>query len=118
MEAITKTEFESTHSSQDIDDKEFDLLAQNALELTEVLCFGRAENDPESAKRAMKEMIAYWIERGGTRGVCGSTNPKSERIGNYSVTNREEKVITLHGVAVSPTALVILDRAGLRNCNL
>ncbi len=118
MEAITKTEFELTHSSQDISEQEFDLLAQFALELTDLLCFGRAEQKEESARRAMKEMISYWIERGGTGAVSSSIGPKSERIGNYSVTNREEEIITLHGVSVSPTALIILDRAGLRNCNL
>lgn len=118
MEAITKTEFELTHSAQDISEQEFDLLAQFALDLTELLCFGRAEQKEESARRAMKEMIAYWIDRGGIDALSGPASPKSERIGNYSVTNREEEVITLHGVSVSPMALIILDRAGLRNCNL
>ncbi|MBO5214160.1 MAG: hypothetical protein J6B86_05270 [Clostridia bacterium] len=118
MEAITKAEFELTHSAKDVEEKEFDLLARIALDLTELLCFGRAEQKEESARRAMKEMISYWIERGGIDAVSGPTNPKSERIGNYSVTNREENVITLHGVSVSPAALVILDGAGLRNCNL
>ncbi len=118
MEAITKTEFELTHDSQEIAEKEFDLLSQLALDLTSILCFGREDQNENAARRAMKEMIAYWIQRGGSTAVSGSVSPKSERVGNYSVTNREENLITLRGVTVSPGALVILDGAGLRNCNL
>lgn len=118
MEAITKTEFDLTHRSEDIDEGEFDLLAQLALDLTDLLCFGRADRDESAARRAMKEMIAYWIRRGGNQAVSGQDSPKSETVGNYSVTNRDEQLITVRGVAVCPAALVILDRAGLRNRNL
>ncbi len=118
MEAITKTEFELTHDSQGITESEFDLLSQLALDLTDLLCFGRENQNESAARRAMKEMITYWIQRGGSTAVSGPVSPKSERVGNYSVTNREEDLITLRGVAVSPAALIILDGAGLRNCNL
>lgn len=118
MKAITKTEFELTHDSQEIEEREFDRLAQLALDLTDLLCFGREDQNESSARRAMKEMISYWIQRGGSTAVSGPVSPKSERVGNYSITNREENLITLRGVTVSPAALVILDGAGLRNCNL
>ncbi len=118
MDAITKPEFDLTHRSEDLEEEEFNLLAALALDLADVLCFGRADRDAEAARRAMKEMIAYWIARGGSKAVSGPSGPKSETVGNYSVTNREEKIITVHGVSVSPAALVILDRAGLRNRNV
>lgn len=120
MEAITKQEFDLTHRSADdsMEEEEFELLARLALDLTEVLCFGRAERNPEAAKRAMKERISYWIARGGSKAVSGPAGPKSESVGNYSITHREEQTVTLHGVTVSPAALIILDGAGLRNCNL
>lgn len=118
MEAITKTEFDLTHRSEEMEEEEFNSLARLALDLTDLLCFGRADQDESAARWAMKEMISYWIDRGGKSAVSGQTTPKSEKIGNYSVTHRDEKVITLRGVTVSPAALVILDKAGLRNCNL
>ncbi len=118
MEAITKTEFDLTHRSDDTEEEEFKVLSQLALDLTDLLCFGRADQNQEAARRAMKEMIAYWIARGGSKGISQSPDPKSESIGNYSVTNREENLITLRGVAIAPGALIILERAGLRNCNL
>ncbi len=118
MEAITKTEFDLTYQSNDVDEEEFQRLSLLALDLTELLCFGRADQKESAAKRAMKEMIAYWIDRGGTAAVNGSSSPKSERIGNYSVTNRDETILTLNGVSIAPSALVILDNAGLRNRNL
>lgn len=118
MEVITKEDFDLNHSTEPIDEKEFELLARLALDVTDLLCFGRANRDEATARRAMEEMIRYWIERGGTSAVDGQQKPKSERVGNYSVTHWEEPQITLRGVTVSPAALVILDRAGLRNCNL
>ena len=118
MEAITKADFDLNYSTDPIDDKEFAILAQLALDLTDLLCFGRTDRNEASARRAMEEMIRYWIEHGGVSAVGGQQNPKSERVGNYSITHRDEPQITLRGVTVSPAALVILDRAGLRNCNL
>ena len=116
MEAITRTEFESTHSAQDIDKKEFTRLSQLALDLTNLLCFGRADLNEAAARKAMKEMIDYWISRGGVSAVSDKASPKSERVGNYSVTHRDG--VTLNGVPVSPAALMILDGAGLRNRNV
>ncbi len=115
MEVITKSEFERTHGSGDVEEEEFRLLAQLALDTVDLLCFGRAAQKEEAARSAMKELIDYWIRRGGKNAVYGQSTPKSESIGNYSVTNREENLITLRGVVISPAALVILDRAGLRN---
>ncbi len=118
MQAITKTEFDLTHRSENLEEEEFDLLSQLALDLTNLLCFGRADRDEGSARRAMKEMIGYWVARGGMSAVSGQATPKSERIGNYSVTNREENAVTLNGVSIAPQALLILDNANLRNRNL
>lgn len=115
MELITKTEFDLTHQSDGVGEEEFLLLSELARDLTDLLCFGRQEWNETAARRAMKEMIAYWIERGGSKGISGQASPKSESIGNYSVTNRDETLITVHGVAVSPAALLILDSAGLRD---
>lgn len=115
MEAITKTEFDLTHSSEGIGEEEFVRLSELARDLTDVLCFGRQEWNETAARRAMKEMISYWVSLGGYRAVSGQTTPKSETIGNYSVTHREETVLTVHGVSVAPSALLILDSAGLRD---
>ena len=113
MNKITPSEFDLTHSAKDLSEEEFDLLSQRALDLTEELCFGRAERDKDAARRAMKEMIAYWIARDG--GKEGTPSVARESIGNYSVNHSEEEPITVHGVPVSPSALLILSRAGLRD---
>lgn len=115
MELITKTDYDLTHSSEGIGEEEFDRLSELARDLTSVLCFGREAWNESAARRAMKEMISYWISRGGYRAVSGQASPKQESIGNYSVTNREETVPTVHGVSISPSALLILDSAGLRD---
>ncbi|MBQ1965718.1 MAG: hypothetical protein IIV79_03545 [Clostridia bacterium] len=116
MQAITRTEFEMTHTSQDIDKKDFQRLSQSALDLTELLCFGRADLNETAARNAMKEMIDYWISRGGVAALSDKASPKSERVGNYSVTHREG--VSLNGIPISPAALLILDNAGLRNRNV
>lgn len=115
MDLITIEEFDLTHSAQNVSAEEFSRLSQRAWDLTDELTFGRAERKEEEARRAMKEMIAYWIACGDSASGEVAGAPKSERIGNYSVTRREEKVLTVHGVPVSPTALLILNRAGLRD---
>lgn len=115
MNIITKHEFDLTHRSDGIGEEEFLRMAQCALDLTEELCFGRAAKNEPEARRAMKEMISFWIERGGLEAVYGNPRPKSETVGNYSVTNGEETVPLLQGVSVSPYALLILNRAGLRD---
>lgn len=115
MDLITIEEFDLTHSAQNVSEEEFSRLSQRAWDLTDELTFGRAERNEPEARRAMKEMISYWISSGDPTSDGVSGTPKSERIGNYSVIRREEKVLTVHGVPVSPTALLILNRAGLRD---
>ena len=110
MEPLTKNEFEETHSSEGISEEDFELMAALAEDLTALLCLNRQDRDPAAARRAMKEMISYWITHRGTAGV---DHPKSERMGNYSITHRENALLTVRGVAVAPGAMVILDRAGL-----
>ena len=113
MKAITKTEFDVNHRWDHIENEKFQHLSQLALDLTDLLCFGRADQNEPEARRAMSEMISYWLEQGST-----NATPKSERIGNYSVTNQDKREISLHGLSIAPGALIILDRAGLRNRNL
>ena len=114
MERITIEEFDLTHGSQEISEEDFDLLSQLALDTVDELCFGRASRNKDAARRAMKELISLWIARGGRSGVCGPADPKSETVGNYSVTHRDEHLMTVHGITVSPAALMILNSAGLR----
>lgn len=116
MERITIEEYDVTHSAKDISPETFDLLSFRALDLTEELCFGRADRDEEAARRAMKEMIGYWITL--NKGTEGTPQIRSETVGNYSVNHKEEQALTVHGVPVSPSALLILSRAGLRNRNI
>ena len=111
MTKITPEEFDLTHSAKDLSEEEFAVLADRALDLTEELCFGRADRNEEAARRAMKEMIAFWIARNG--GKEGAPLTERESVGNYSVSHKSE--VTVHGVPVSPSALLILNRAGLRD---
>ena len=114
MEKITVEEFDLTHCAEHLSPEAFDLLAQRALDLTEELCFGRAERKEEEARRAMKEMISYWIlaEKDRKNGVQKMT------VGNFSVTPLREEPLTVRGVPVSPVALLILQKAGLRECSV
>lgn len=113
MTPITSEEFDLTHSAKDLTEEEFQILSLRALDLTEELCFGRANRNEEAARRAMKEMIAFWIARNG--GKEGAALTERESVGNYSVTHKNDETVTVHGVPVSPSALLILNRAGLRN---
>lgn len=113
MERITIEEYDVTHSARDVSPETFDLLSYRALDLTEELCFGRANRDEAAARRAMKEMIAYWITL--NKGTEGAQRVQSQAVGNYSVTHKEEAVLTVHGVPISPSALLILNQSGLRN---
>ena len=113
MNKITQEEFDLTHSAKDLTKEKFDLLSDRALDLTEELCFGRASRNEEAARRAMKEMIAFWIARNG--GKEGVPLTEREAVGNYSVTHKNDEAVTVHGVPVSPSALLILNRAGLRD---
>ncbi len=118
MQLITKEDFDARYPHIQVEETDFELLAQLAATLTEYLCFGRQNRNPQAAKQAMEEMIVYWAERGGKSAADARTLPKSERVGNYSVTHREEGALTVRGVTVSPTALLILDNGDLRNRNL
>ena len=110
MELITREEFDRIHSSEGVSDEDFFLMAQLAADVTNLITFGRGGKREEEAKRAMTEMVAYWIAR---KTVSGQASPKSESVGNYSVTNRDETVLTVRGVSICPAAMVILDSAGL-----
>ncbi len=118
MDLITIQEFDLTHSARNVSQELFIRLAERARDLTEELCFGRAERNEKEARRAMKEMISYWIARGETEPGTPSPYPKSEAVGNYAITHNEEPALTVHGVSVSPAALLILKQAGLRNCGV
>lgn len=111
MKPITIQEFSVTHELGDTDEKRYSILAARALDLTEELCFGRTEKNEAQAKRAMKEMIAFWIDHGEEE----HNETVSERIGNYSATRDPDRAVTVHGVPVSPAALLILSSAGLRD---
>lgn len=111
MKPITKQEFSATHTLAEIEDKRFSVLAARAVDLTEELCFGRTAKNEAEARRAMKEMIAFWIDHEDAE----SNDTVSERIGNYSATRDPDRAVTVHGVPVSPAALLILSRAGLRD---
>ena len=113
MNPITVTEFNLTHSTKGISEERFEILALRALDLTEELCFGRAARNEKEARRAMKEMISFWIEENGEsdRGIT----VEREAVGNYSVTQNIPKAPSVHGIALSPAALLILQRAGLRD---
>ena len=113
MNPITVEEFDLTHSAKDVSSERFEILALRALDLTEELCFGRAAQKETEARRAMKEMIAFWIENDGESD--GGVSPERETVGNYSVTRTRRSVPTVHGLTVSPAALLILQRAGLRD---
>ncbi len=118
MQPITKSAFDLRYPDSDVREEDFEILAELALTLTDYLCFGRADKNPEAAEKAMTEMVAYWVERGGKSATDGNTLPKSERVGNYAVTYREDSALTVRGITVAPAALLILDRADLRNRNL
>lgn len=114
MKKITLEEFDTTHCAKGISEEEFSLLSQRALDMTEELCFGRAAQKEDAARRAMKEMIHYWIMR--AEDEKGTVERMS--VGNFSITRSQASDLHLHGVPLSPTALLILQQAGLRNCNL
>ncbi len=118
MQAITKADFDLRYPDSGVTEEDFELLSALALTLTDYLCFGRAHRNPAAAQRAMTEMVAYWVEKGGKTAIDGQTLPLSERVGNYAVTHREDTALTVRGVTVAPAALLILDHADLRNRNL
>lgn len=121
MKPITKEEFAARYPSEELtatSEEEFSGMAATAADLTDVLCFGRASRDEAAAGRAMVEMIRYWIERGGYSAATRAYGIEREAVGNYSVSYTDRDTVTLHGLAVAPAALIILDRAGLRNRNV
>lgn len=121
MKIITKEEFAARYPSEELSstpEEEFAGMAATAADLTDVLCFGRADRDENASERAMVEMIRYWIEREGYSAAARAHGIEREAIGNYSVTYTDGNTVTLYGLAVAPAALLILDRAGLRNRNV
>jgi len=113
MDRITLTDFNATHGGEEISPQLFERLSQRAADLTEELTFGRTEGKEEHLRRAMKEMIAYWITLDG--GTEGRAKIVREDVGNYSATWAQEPVLTVRGVPLSPAALLILQKAGLRD---
>lgn len=113
MTRITLEEYCTTHDGEGVSVKLFDRLAQRARDLTEELCYGRCDRKEDEQRRAMKEMIAYWLELNG--GAEGEFPVLRESVGNYSVTHAEPPALFVGGVPVSPAALLILQKAGLRD---
>ena len=114
MEKITFEEYNLTHQAKNISPEEFENLAQRALDLTEELCFGRIGNKEKDARRAMKEMISHWVRQEERKDLSA----EELRVGNFSFKRKNGTDRTLYGISVSPEALLILERAGLRHCGV
>ena len=83
MNIITKEELLQRYPSEALDrtsEDDFRIMAELALDVTEILCYGRASRKEEAARRAMMEIIAYWIEGGGRSSVSRPREPIKEAV--------------------------------------
>ena len=116
MTAVTYEEYKAEYGTPPVTEAEFGRLAQRALVAVRNLCFGREDRDETAARKAMKEILAFWISRGGEAGMTEDRLTAGETVGNYSVSyKKKEGDLSCFGLCISPTALMILTDAGLRD---